>query len=114
GIELGHEVVKTGLLLQEVCAWGPGRLFLQGQVHALVSPVLLRMAGLDALDLDAEPEPPDGELGEIEEAVGAGKGNAVVGADRPWSAALVEELLKGGDGRRFLGAFHGLAQQQEA
>jgi len=34
-------------------------------MHALMASVLLRMAGLDALDGDAEPQPPDGELGEI-------------------------------------------------
>jgi len=32
------------------------------------------MAWLDALDADTEPEPPDGELGEIEEAFGLAKG----------------------------------------
>jgi hypothetical protein len=31
--------------------------------------VLLRMAGLDALDGDAQPQPPDREAGEIVEAV---------------------------------------------
>ncbi|HVO02721.1 MAG TPA: hypothetical protein VMT54_11000 [Candidatus Cybelea sp.] len=81
GIELGHEVVEPGLLLQEVGTGGPGGFLLQGQMHALVPSVLLRVAGLDALDLDAAPEPPDRELGEVEEAVGAGERHAVVGAD---------------------------------
>jgi hypothetical protein len=31
-------------------------------MHALVAAVLLRATGFDALDLDSEPEPPDGEL----------------------------------------------------
>ncbi len=50
-------------------------------MHALMAAVLLRMAGLDALDADAEPEPPDGELGEAEKRIGTGEGDAVVGAD---------------------------------
>ena len=78
-------------------------------MHALVPPVLLRVAGLDALDLDAEPKPPDGELREIEQAVRAGEGHAVVGADRAGEATLAEQLLKGGDGWLFLGSLHGLA-----
>ena len=36
--------------------------------------VLLRLAGLDALERDAEPEPPDGELGEVEGELGLAKG----------------------------------------
>src|SRR6516164_5426196 len=54
------EVIEPGLLLQEVFGGRFGSLQLQGQMHTLMSAVLLRMAGLDALDLDAEPEPPDG------------------------------------------------------
>jgi hypothetical protein len=42
-------------------------LGLEGEVHTLVAAVLLRLAGLDALDGDAEPDLPDGELGEIEQ-----------------------------------------------
>jgi hypothetical protein len=49
------------------------------------------MARLDALDGDAEPEPPDGELGEIEEGVGAGEGDAGIGADCERQSALFEE-----------------------
>jgi len=46
--------------------------------YALVPPVLLRPAGFDAVDVDAEAEPPDGELGEIEEGVWAGEWYSVV------------------------------------
>jgi len=62
GIELPHEGIEALLLLQAVEAGRPGRFLLQGEVHALVAAVLLRMARLDALDGDAEPEPPDREL----------------------------------------------------
>jgi hypothetical protein len=50
------EVIELGLLLQEVVAGRLGGLQLQGQMHALMAAVLLRVAGLDALDLDAEAE----------------------------------------------------------
>jgi hypothetical protein len=51
-------------------------------MHPLMPSILLGMAGLDSFDRDAEPEPPDGKLGQIEETVGAGKGDAIVGTDR--------------------------------
>jgi hypothetical protein len=60
-----HEIIELGPLLQEVLRCGLSRFFLQGQVHALVTTILLWMAGLDALDLNAESQPPDGELGRL-------------------------------------------------
>ena len=56
GVELAHEGIEPGLLLQRVEPRWPCGLLLQSQVHALVAAVLLRMAGLDALDGDAEAE----------------------------------------------------------
>ena len=47
------EVIEAVLLLQEVVGSGLGGFFLQGQVHALMSAVLLGVAGLDAFDVDA-------------------------------------------------------------
>src|SRR3984893_14883146 len=83
-------------------------------MHALVATVLLRVARLDALDGDAEAEPPHREFGEIEEAVRTGERHAIVRPDRLGSAALLEELLEGGDGEVLAGRFKGFAEQEIA
>src|SRR5262249_38994594 len=77
GIIFPDEVIEAGLLLEAIGARGPDGFFLEG---ALMAPVLLRAAWFDALDVDAETEPPDGELGEIEEGVWASEGYSVVGS----------------------------------
>jgi hypothetical protein len=62
--------------------------FFEREMHALVAAVLLRTTGLDALDGDAQSQPPDGQLGEIEQGIGAGEGDAVVGSDGGGQATL--------------------------
>src|ERR1700751_1647629 len=114
GVEFPDKVVETGLLLQAVHSGRSGCLFLQREMHALVAAVLLRVARPDALDGDAEAEPPHREFGEIEEAVRTGERHAIVGPDRLGQAALLEELLEGGDGEVFAGRFKGFAEQQKA
>jgi hypothetical protein len=79
GVELFPEGVEAVLLLQAVHARRTDGFLLERAMHALVAAVLLRRARLDAFDLDAEPQPPDGKLGEGEERVGAAEGDAVVG-----------------------------------
>src|SRR3981081_600824 len=91
----------------------PGGLLLEGEVHALVTAVLLRMSRLDAFDRNAEAKPPDRELGEIEQAIGTGEGNAVVGADRERQASLTEQSFEGRTGEVFAGRLQGFAQEQE-
>jgi Resolvase, N terminal domain len=76
---VGAEFVQ---LLQTVSARPAGGLVLKGEMHALMASVLLRMGRLDALDLNAEPEPPYRKLQEVEQGIRAGKRNAVVGAAR--------------------------------
>src|SRR3546814_9768123 len=75
------DVCSSDLLLQGVHAGRPGGFLFEGEVHALVTAVLLRLSRLDALDGDTEPEPPHRQLRQVEEGVGAGEGDAVVGAN---------------------------------
>ena len=81
-------------------------------MHALVTPVLLRLPRLDAVDRDAEPEPPNGKLAKIEESIVRSKGHAVVGADR--QSALIGEPLESRESQDFTGRFERFAQQQIA
>src|ERR1700692_4933033 len=60
-IELANEGIEAFLLLQAVGARWSGCFLFEGEVHALVTSVLLRMARLDALDRNTEPKPPDRE-----------------------------------------------------
>jgi hypothetical protein len=72
-------------------------------MHALMAAVLLRVAGFDRLDGDAEAEPPDGKPGKIEEGVGAGEGDAIVGSDGCGQAELPEGALEDREGISFFG-----------
>ena len=83
-----NEIIELGLLLQEVLAGRLGGLELERQMHAFVAAVLLRVAGLDALDLDAKAEPPNRELGEVEEGIRTGKRNTIIGTDGLGQAEL--------------------------
>jgi hypothetical protein len=52
-IEFLEEGVELGLLLQDVGARRTSGLFLQGQMHAFMPAVLLRMTGPDPLNGDS-------------------------------------------------------------
>jgi hypothetical protein len=54
GVELAHEVIEARLLLEAVHVWRARGFLFQGEVHALVTAVLLRMAWPDAFDGDAQ------------------------------------------------------------
>ena len=82
GIEFLDKVIETGLLLQAVHSGRSGCFFLQREMHTFVAAVLLRVARLDALDGNAEAEPPHREFGEIEEGIRTGERHAIVGPDR--------------------------------
>ena len=109
-----QERIKALLLLQEVEGGGFGGFFFQGQVHTFMAGVLLRLAGLDAFDADAELQPPDGKPAESEQGMGAGEGNAVIGADGVGQAEGLEGVLEHLKGTVFLGGFEALAGEQVA
>src|SRR5215475_7440135 len=98
GVELADELIEACLLLEAVSTGRARGFFFQSQVHALVTAVLLRVTRLDAFDGDAQAQPPDRQLGEVEQRVRASKWNTVVGADGGRQAALEKQLLEGGDG----------------
>jgi len=106
------EVVEPLLLLQEVLSRRFGGLQLQGQVHALVASVLLGTPWFDALDRDAEPEPPHRELGEIEQRIGRSEGHAVISADGFGQAELLEDAFEGREGEGFLGGGERLTSEE--
>ena len=102
-VERVSEAVEAFLLGEAVAGWRSRGFLFEGQMHAFVLTVLLRMSGLDALDGDAEPEPPDGEFGEIGEAVRAGEREAVIASDDAWQSVLGEQAREGGDHGRLAG-----------
>src|SRR4029077_10884283 len=92
----GDEVVKACLLLEHVRGGGVGRLRFQREVPPFMSAVLLWMARLDALDLNAQPQPPDRQLAEAIERRRRREGHPVVGADRGGEPKLLEGALEDG------------------
>ncbi len=53
-VELLEEGIEACLLLQKVLSGGLGGFFLEREMHALMTPVLLRPVRLDALKGDPE------------------------------------------------------------
>ncbi|HEY7335367.1 MAG TPA: hypothetical protein VH639_10815 [Bryobacteraceae bacterium] len=74
--------------------------------------ILLRMAGANAFDGDAQAQAPDRELGEVKKSVRGSERDAVIGADGLGQAALLKQALKRQQGRLLLGGFQGFAEQQ--
>ena len=74
--------------------------------------VLLRMARLDSLDGNAEPQPPNSESAQVEQTIGRGEGHAIVGTNGLRQAAFLKQALKGSKSALFLDRLHGLAEQE--
>src|SRR5437762_7082159 len=111
-VEGGDELIETRLLLQEVLGGRLGGLLLERQMHALMAAVLLRVARLDAFDVDPQPQPPHRQAGEAEEGVGAGKGSSVIGANRCRQAEVLKSPFKYGKSVQRLSVGEGLTADQ--
>jgi hypothetical protein len=88
-----HELVEAGLLLEEVGGRFRG-LFFQGEMHAFVAAILLRMARLDALNAKAEAKPPNGKFAEVEQSIGRRKRDAIIAADVSRHATFLKQLQR--------------------
>ena len=93
-VENLDELIEARLLLKEIRSRWFGSFFFQSEMHAFMPAVLLRMAGLDAFDADAQPKPPHGQLAQVEQRVSGSEGHAVVAADVGRQAALAKKSLK--------------------
>ena len=102
-IELVHEGIEAGLLLEDIRGRRPRGLGLQRQVQALVPPILLGMSRRNALQADAEAEPPDGELAQPVQRMRGGEGHAIVRADGLGKPILLKRALEDGERVAFLG-----------
>jgi len=87
------ELVEAELLSLEVRRGWRGRGFVEGAMEAFVAAVLLGARGFDELRLDAQLDPPDGELREPGDR-GARERISVVGPDALGEPVLSEEVAE--------------------
>ncbi len=64
----------------------------------LVAPVLLGMPGRDALEADAQAQPPHGEFAQTIQRMRRGERHAVIGADRVGQSKVLERALEHREG----------------
>jgi hypothetical protein len=93
-IEQREEIVKPGLLLERIRGGGLGGFAFQREMHPLVAAVLLRVAGPDAFELDAEPQPPDGELAQAVQRVSAREREPAIGANGSGQPEIPERFAR--------------------
>jgi len=108
------KLVETSLLLKKIGGCRFAGFFLQGQVHAFMTAVLLRMTGLDSFATDAQAQPPHRELTQVEQRVSGSEGHAVVAADVGGQTTLFEKPLKHSESIVFFRGRKDLAGEQVA
>ena len=69
-----NELVEARLLLEKISRRRLGGFFLQGEVHALVTTVLLRRTWFDPFDADPQAQPPDCQLAQVKQGVSGSEG----------------------------------------
>jgi hypothetical protein len=109
-----EELVEPSLLLQEISTRWLGGFFLQSAMHTFVTAVLLRMAGLEPFDADAQAKSPDRQLAQIKQGVSGRERNTVVAADVGRQAALLKKALQYAESVVFPGRGKSLAGEQKA
>jgi len=105
--------IEARLLLKKISGGRFGGLFLQGQMHAFMTTILLRMAGLDALNTDPQAEPPHRELAQVEQRLSGSERHTVIAADVGGQAALLKKPLKHSESVLFPGRRKGFTAEQE-
>src|ERR1700733_1596684 len=81
-------------------------------MHAFMAAVLLGMARLNLFDADAQTEPPDSELAEVEQSVRGSEGHTVIAADVGGQATLLKKPLKHSESVLFFGRRQRFAAEQ--
>ena len=76
--------------------------------------VLLRMAGLDPFDADAQAQPPHRELAQIKQGVSGSEGHTVIAADVGGQTTLLKKPLKHSESILFSGRRKGFTGEQKA
>src|SRR5271154_2469589 len=92
-VEERNELIEAGLLLATGLGGRSSGVLLQGSMHALMASVLLRRAGVDPLQTDAELQPPHRELAQAGGPC-AGEGRSFVHSHSQRRAALTKRLLE--------------------
>jgi hypothetical protein len=108
------KLIKAGLLLEEIPGRRLGGFFFQGEMHALVTAILVWVTRLDAFDAHAQPQPPHGKLAQVKQSVGGSEGYTVVATDVGGQAALLKKPLKYSESVVFAGGRKRLTGEEKA
>ena len=103
--------IEAGLLLQEIRGRRFGGFFFQSEMHALMTPVLLRRTGLNSFDADSQAQPPDGQLAQVEQGMCGSEGHPIIAADVRGQAAFFKKPLKYRESVVFSGRGKGLTSE---